>query len=57
MVEEVVDAVFEGVGVQKPAGEGFRERNLYTDLMLFVTLAVERNERCVVAVGEGEDRA
>ena len=50
MVEEVVDAVLEDIGVEEPAAEG----NLEAELMLLVALAVEGNEGGVVGVGEGE---
>ena len=53
MVEKIIDAVFEGVGVDDPS----TERNLDAELMLFIVLAMERRERGVVAVGEGEHRA
>ncbi len=47
VVEEVVDAVLEGVGVEDPAAEW----NLYPELMFFVALAVQGCERGVVTVG------
>ena len=53
VVEEVVDAVLEGVGVEQPAVEG----NLHAELVLLVALAVEWDEGGVVGAGEGEDRA
>src|ERR1039458_290272 len=53
VVEEVVDAVLEGVGVEQPAAEG----NLHAELVFFIAFAVEGYEGGVVAVGEGEDRA
>ncbi len=53
VVEEIVDAVLEGVGVEEPAAEG----DLEAELMLLVALAVEGSEGGVVGVGEGEDGA
>ena len=48
VVEEVVDAGFEGVGVEEPAAEG----NLDAELMLFVAFTVERGEAGAGAEGE-----
>ncbi len=40
VVEEIFGAGLEGVGVEQPAAEG----NLHAELMLFVALAVQRDE-------------
>ena len=53
MVEEVVDAGLEGIGVEEPAAVG----NLQAELMLLVALAVEWDEGGVVGVGKGQDGA
>jgi hypothetical protein len=53
VVEEVVDAGLEGVGVEQPAAEG----DLDAELMLFVALAVEGREVGVVGLRELHDGA
>src|SRR5580704_5544549 len=53
VVEEVVDAVVEGVDVEDPAAVG----NLYAELTLFVALAVEWSETGVVGLGVLHDGA
>ena len=53
VVEEVVDAVLEGTGVEQPAAEG----NLQAELVLLVALAMQRDEGGAVGIGVGEDGA
>jgi len=52
VVEEVIDAIPEGIGIEQPAAKG----NLYAKLVLLVALAMQRRERGVAALGIGEDR-
>ena len=53
MVEEVVDAGLEGVGVEEPAAEG----DLYAELVLFIALTVEGEKGGVVGLGELDEGA
>src|ERR1700730_10136764 len=53
VVEGIVGAGLEGVGVEHPSAEG----NLHAELMLFVALAVQWSEGGVLAVGEGDERS
>ena len=51
VVEEVVDAGLEGVGVEEPVAEG----NLHAELVLFVAFAVQRREGRIAGVGKLHD--
>ncbi len=53
VVEEVVYPILKSIGIEKPAFIGY----LHAKLILFVALAVKRNEGCVVCVGIVDHRA